>query len=368
MPQPDETVVVLGAGATAACGGPTTDALLYESCRMQLKQESLIGFFEGFLQSNFNLPVDRALRTKDDYPGLPLLLSLIDTALDRKQQFGTADVATLARVRRGIEYAVFAVLDFKLRGVDASAYRKLIDQVRLTTQKPPQIISTNYDILVDNMLVKAAEGKPIAFPDYGCDVVTPEYRDHAGPDCGTLLKLHGSLNWIYCPGCHALNVSVAESERSLIKAYNAFYSRRSLNAEYEDETARKCESCGARVRPILITPTHRKDYRNPHVAQVWYRAERLLGRAKRLVFVGYSLPDDDVDVIYLLKRAARYVEAENITVVEYVKADEEHQRPMAKNPVGRRYRALFGDAIDWHTHGFGHWIDAVANNEARGLA
>jgi hypothetical protein len=46
----------------------------------------------------------------------------------------------------------------------------------------------------------------------------------------------------------------------------------------------------------LITPTHRKDYRNPHLARVWYEAERILQRANRVIFVSYSLPGDDVEV------------------------------------------------------------------------
>jgi hypothetical protein len=53
------------------------------------------------------------------------------------------------------------------------------------------------------------------------------------------------------------------------------------------------------VRPVMITPTQKKDYRNPHIAQVWYRAEELLRSASEVVFVGYSMPSDDVEVVYL---------------------------------------------------------------------
>jgi hypothetical protein len=56
------------------------------------------------------------------------------------------------------------------------------------------------------------------------------------------------------------------------------------------------------VRPVMITPTQKKDYRSPHVARVWYEAERLLRQANQGVFIGYSMPEDDVEVVYLLKR------------------------------------------------------------------
>ncbi len=103
----------------------------------------------------------------------------------------------------------------------------------------------------------------------------------------------------------------------------------------------------------MITPTHSKDYRNPHIAQVWYHAERALHRADRAFIIGYSLPHDDVDVTYLLKRGLAHVKPENITVVEH---DPELNRPACEHPVGSRYRSLFGSRIDWQTGGFAGWL------------
>ena len=41
-----------------------------------------------------------------------------------------------------------------------------------------------------------------------------------------------------------------------------------------------------------------------------------------------------------------------ITVVEY----DEKKRKIDEHPVGLRYRALFGDEIDWRTDGFEAWL------------
>ena len=108
-----------------------------------------------------------------------------------------------------------------------------------------------------------------------------------------------------------------------------------------------CPGCGTRLRPLLIAPTHLKDYRNPHLAQVWYEAERGLREADRAVFIGYSLPDDDIEVIYLVKRGLAHLTPDRITVVEY----DPTIPPLVKHTVGRRYRTLFGDGIDWHPAG-----------------
>ena len=98
----------------------------------------------------------------------------------------------------------------------------------------------------------------------------------------------------------------------------------------------------------MISPTHMKDYRNPHIAQIWYHADRLLRRAKRVFFIGYSMPPDDVDVIYLLKRGLVGLPAEDITVVEFDPDD----RPAVSHPAGQGFARLFGSGIRWYTGGF----------------
>jgi len=113
-----------------------------------------------------------------------------------------------------------------------------------------------------------------------------------------------------------------------------------------------CPVCGTKLRPLLVAPTYFKNYRNPHLSQVWYQAEQLLRSAKRAIFIGYSLPDDDVEVVYLLKRSLAHLSAPNITVVGH----DEKLRGLSAHPTGQRYRALFGDGIDWHPEGMDAWI------------
>jgi hypothetical protein len=116
----------------------------------------------------------------------------------------------------------------------------------------------------------------------------------------------------------------------------------------------KCPSCETLLRPLLIAPTHMKDYRNPHLTRVWFEAERVLRDATRVVFVGYSLPDDDVEVVYLLKRSLSRAPSPQVTVIEFDK-DQPHVDAV-DHPAGRRYRALFGPEIDWHACGLDQWL------------
>ena len=144
---------------------------------------------------------------------------------------------------------------------------------------------------------------------------------------------------------------------------NELYQVNPLEARYSCHGF-PCPQCATFVEPVLITPTQLKDYRNPHVAKVWTLAETALREADRAIIIGYSLPDDDLDVIYLLKRGLGQLANRapgNITVVE--KASEVATQAIGKHPVGRRYRSIFGPNIDWRTDGFeGLLADSALTN------
>lgn len=67
------------------------------------------------------------------------------------------------------------------------------------------------------------------------------------------------------------------------------------------------------------------------------------------------MPEDDVEVIYLLKRGLARGAGQTpvaITVVE----NDPAGCCFRDHAVGRRYRALFGDTIDWHPEGLDNWL------------
>ncbi len=353
----DKTVVIFGAGATKACGGPLTNEILPDvfTSRAHLARKDHLTLLEQFLVENFHLPA-RGARNLADFPPLPLVLSLIDTAVDREDAFSAGwPPSKLRGVREALEYSIFALLEFRLRSI-RPLHTTFLEA--LYAAGPPEnvtAISLNYDIIVDNAIPAVAERRgTFGLPDYGCDVATAGYRSAA--KFGTLLKIHGSLNWLYCPNCARLDLGIAGSGRRSVKALNMLYD---ASFDLDDRYASggsQCRDCGTRLRPVLITPTHLKDYRNPHIARVWYEAARALRSAQRAIFIGYSMPDDDVDVIYLFKRGLAHLPKRSITVVEHASGRD---AALDKHPVGRRYRALFGPDIDWRTDGFEAWAAAA---------
>ncbi len=349
---------MLGAGATKACGGPLTNEILPRA--MQSDASGRLATLRAFLSDHFGLP--RSGGRDLDFPQLPLLLSLLDTAIDREQGFGgrwTAD--RLRQVRQQAEYAVFRAIGEALRtepAVGLDPHERLFTRIHEQTGRAPVVISLNYDLLADHALIRMEGG---GFPEYAAEIATPGYAE--ARHWGTLLKIHGSMNWIYCGACHRLEMGI-DAEGSTFKiasslAAQLVKSSYRLGSYYGSPSRARfsCPRCSQVYRPVLITPTHLKDYRNPHISALWYRAERELQECTHAVFVGYSLPWDDVDVIYLFKRGLRKRgRLPRITVVEYAKP---RQRPIERNEVGRRYVAVFGRQIDWQPIGFKAWLDTL---------
>jgi kumamolisin len=342
------TAIFLGAGATRACGGPLTNDILpgiLDGAPVS-DPTGRVPRLQQFLQDQFHI-----LRNgpRESYPGLPMLMSLLDTAIDRRQGLHPAwDANSVVEIREAIEFGIFDLLEERLMPAPTNNHWQLLDKVYpISTQ--PCVISTNYDLIVDTAMMFLSESRPAdgALPAYHCAISTDFYRNQAS-HFGTLLKLHGSLNWLHCKSCQRLEFGKSTSQKFL-KVLNRLVGPTLEQSFLTDGGA--CPTCQSKLRPLLVAPTHLKNYRNPHLSQVWYEAERVLRDTGRVIFVGYSLPEDDVEVIYLLKRSMAHLPPGQITVVEY---DPTLPR-LADHPVGRRYRTLFGDGIDWHPEGLDAW-------------
>jgi hypothetical protein len=350
-----DTVVFLGAGATKACNGPLTNEILPLIYGRVKNGAPDLRILATFLEEQFHVGESSP---KESFPGLPLLLSLLDTALDRRQAFNTNwDVASISDLRQRVELGIYELLEAQLTSGQTNNHWQLCDSLYPAGGEEPCVVSTNYDLIADTALMFLSEsrlpptvGAEGGLPDYRCHISTPFYKSQAR--CfGTLLKLHGSLNWLYCSTCSRLEIGASQA-KSYLKVLGRMVGPDLQKAFTPDGDP--CPTCGTRLRPLLVAPSHLKYYRNPHLSQVWYEAECVLREAKCVIFVGYSLPDDDVEVVYLLKRTLARSNAPKITVIEYDSVNPDVS--IGDHPVGRRYRTLFGDEVDWHACGFDAWL------------
>ncbi len=231
-------------------------------------------------------------------------LGIIETAIERKEYFrgygspwGLTDYQqiqiaesiarqtnllgdveeSLVQVYEDFLYAITEVLSKKLE-TPTGYHKTLIERLRCENKLEETVfVSLNYDILIDNALLK----KNLR-PNYNI----PFTRGY--PKRGQkipLFKLHGSLNWLYCPRCVEIE-----------------YTEMTKGAAGLLSNDKKCANCGQTMVPMLIPPTFLKQLKNPYLQQIWQRADTVLRNCRRIIFCGYSLPEADLPLRYLLKR------------------------------------------------------------------
>src|SRR5207302_4420497 len=63
-----------------------------------------------------------------------------------------------------------------------------------------------------------------------------------------------------------------------------------------------CEFCQTGMLPVIVTPTFYKDMSRIFLSNIWNKTENALREVDHMIFCGYSLPDADMHIKYLLKR------------------------------------------------------------------
>lgn len=231
------------------------------------------------------------------FPTFEELLGLTDLAILRKEAFRnfdldgrTADRFTLRQIAQYLVFLVAKILHSKLEH-RARHHRALVEQLRDADELlNVAFISTNYDILIDNALNdQYGNGFDI---DYGVDFRNFERTNSwqpPRPGKGVpLFKPHGSLNWLFCPTCSQLEIT--SRQKGVVR----------LISEVDREP---CYRCGGDYAPLIVPPTFYKDLSNTFLSTIWNKTNSTLQQVRHVIFCGYSFPDADIHIKYLLKRA-----------------------------------------------------------------
>jgi hypothetical protein len=98
--------------------------------------------------------------------------------------------------------------------------------------------------------------------------------------------------------------------------------------------------CRCRFSELIVTPGFVREYRNVHLLTIWREALLTLARAAQWVFIGYSLPADDVGIRTLLLKArcVRHDVGGEAPVVTIVTGPDRREETLA------RYRGILPQA------------------------
>jgi len=313
MPSVD-SVIILGAGASSSDGAPLQKDLMKEFCskatlkKLNLSNEKRIQignndeaeknhltqiekYFDLFWGADLLSPFDK----KFTYPTFEDCLGILDIAKNRNENFKLKNREELNIFRNSLIFLIAKAIEEKFTTSGSHNHETLINRLKQEgLLKSTAFISLNYDIIIDNTLTQLRDSDNLDL-DYGIEFMNFDRNQNSDENSWMrphptksilLLKLHGSLNWLYCPTCN--QIEITPKEKGAIKAFTQ---------------SEKCFACGTPMEPIIVPPTYFKEMENVYLQQIFQRSDEILRNSKKIYLCGYSLPDADLHIKYLLKRA-----------------------------------------------------------------
>jgi SIR2-like protein len=302
MDSDQHIVYFLGAGATLADypEAPLMAQLLH--CILRSRDQD--DFLVEFLGHVFDSEAVHPLSTPEERPRVDDVFTVVDTCLSGKAPFPQEkNRDDFLEARSQIIAGIGQVISEAVREGKGRLAEKLAR--RSVTARSTTIISTNYDIVMDNALLALKNvnyGIPVRSAVHqhgpvptGREDEVRHFKEFQGSQLlirqgnVSLLKLHGSLNWLYCPRCDELDVTLETKGGALV-----------LQKPHLGRCCR--ETCTARYEVVLVGPSLEQRYEHPVLAKIWSRSDNALREATDLVIIGYSLPEADYLIRAMLAR------------------------------------------------------------------
>ncbi|MBT4132429.1 MAG: hypothetical protein HON27_02710 [Candidatus Marinimicrobia bacterium] len=321
-PAKNKTIYFLGAGFSFPAGAPTQSQLTKEIFNFDIEHFIAehghhypdptkikdLSPVKMFIENDFLLKLDNA--------DLEDIYTPIDRCIIEGTSFKGKTPRQLSDLRVKLNAIISLIMDSKLRYPVADAYiTKLATHIvksNKTTDKSV-VMTSNWDILLDNSITDIIQGTGDVV-DYCCHFTNsndgapfppPLVAKTRGHQNHKIIKLHGSLNWLWCSNCG--RILVKHGEKIALRSYLG------------QATCRFCET--ETLTPQILMPTFLKDTSNTQLKNVWSQAGIELTEAKKIVFMGYSFPLADFEIRQLF---ARFVKPE--TQIEVVLNDKSDRK------------------------------------------
>jgi hypothetical protein len=334
----------VGAGASKPLNGPSLEETIRPVVELALgafnSSERKSGSSSRRLADYFRLvhgvgkeELEGCLRNPSEWsPGIVEVLTLLDLAISENASFGHLPSKgqfeprefsgnRLRRVHRSIVGAIASGLGVnmtpKVGSSDADgldAYRKLI----ASSAPDSAILTTNWDSVIDRLIwdvdpeslhtwqprLRRVVYSPIAETIVRYDGTPIVWENESTLPKTMLIKLHGSVNWLYCPRCNRLIISpvLDLAPESPSRGHGLG------DSHWIDRTC----WCEAEAEALIVTPSFSKSYNNVQLRAIWREGLHALAHASEWTFVGYSLPVDDFAVRALITRALVWKRSEGL--------------------------------------------------------
>ena len=210
-----EHLVIAGAGFSYNLGLPLATGFTRELLDVtRLKTDGpntiLVEAMRSFVDNVFGggLPL-----TPDEWPQLEDLFTTIDLAANTGHNLGSMYSASdLRTMRRALIVRLIRMLAIAFRAkrrAPDDPYKRVVELLNNIETSKVGFLSMNWDLTIEQLIIEE-QGAHII--DYGCGAIAAEFvkgsvrlkRGRHPSKSVTILKPHGSVNWMYCDACSRL--------------------------------------------------------------------------------------------------------------------------------------------------------------------
>jgi len=216
------------------------------------------------------------------------------------------------------------------------------------------VITFNHDLVIESEIYKRAQLRKRWCLDHGYGTLGPTFTiarpttnrptfpQHSDGDCDhsrpiTILKLHGSLNWV-------VRLTSIRPTANFLRGKSAKRDVNLLTLRHISDRTTMVRSGQGRTSwetwPVVVPPVYAKQALRAAVQTAWRDARRALLRADRVVFFGYSLPAIDIEAEKLFERTLAKGPAEWVDVVNPASATAARFAEVGKSVPVRWYPGL----------------------------
>lgn len=307
---------IVGAGFSKYAGLPLqkdfTEALLEPRGKEGHPTQPLIKHLSKFVHDAFDH--NESAKAKF-WPNLEDVFTNIDLAANTGHHLGSAHSPSRLRTTRRVMLARMMYMlheryiDAQSQQIDDS--RELNNFFRRLDIDHSSFISMNWDTVIERRL---AACRKVSKFDYQCGAMAAQFEKQGRvitrrklPEvsgCVPLVKIHGSVNWLYCDNCRQLYWFSAEDAVPVAMQLITREEGNKLKLPQLSGCAKwRCLNCiDVPLTTRIATFSFLKALDFPMFEKSWLSAERLLREAKKWIFIGYSLPAADYEFKHLLKR------------------------------------------------------------------
>lgn len=316
---------IFGAGASYDAGAPIQDKIFqyyFEKSNPSMGYEKLKDFF----QKIFGVKEFSDFNEYSTFPTFEEVLGILEFAVQNSASLGQDFPIEKIRKMKELVINLMAVtIKESLEMPKNNNHKILIEKLFKNNEFKYSFINLNYDILLDKALIGLYEEY---YLDYGIDFWR-NYLDETWSKPRDpkvyLLKPHGSLNWFYCPSCNSIYLNVAGKPKF-------------RHTEIEPLIP-KCEYCNSKQTLFIIPPTFFKTLTNLHIATILQKIQKEVVNSDYLIFIGYSFPDADLHLKYIIKKAFQFRPKSRKVIVIEKESKDGHDSKLLDTYL--RYERIF---------------------------